>query len=486
MRSIDLPFNVELLKLTPDKTQTLRPVTSIDYFDASSGDLDDNGLFSIPIFGRVGSEERDQRFSYVNIKLHLFHPVIYERLSKLKALYNGILTNKQHAVWDKEKEDFVASDEVNGETGFTFFLKYWKRIKFVRNDSGIRDMRIQLIEKYKDRATTDKILILPAGLRDIETGEDGRTTTADINAVYRKLVSIASTIPEFEGVNEDSTQDLARTMLQTTFNELYKLLEQMVTGKKGFFQSRWASRAVFNGTRNVMTAADLSAEFLGAPNSPKYNDTVYGLHQASRMLLPKTVFQLRNTYLPEVFSHGDNRAFLVDPKTLKGEVTEIAPDTYDRWITSDGLEKIVASYGEVSMRAKPVMVDGRYLALIYRGPDMTFRVFNDIDDLPSHLNKKDVYPITLVELIYLSGLKIWGQHIAMNTRYPITGIGSCYPSYMYVKTTIRGEVRRELGPDWEPLEGDDHRALEYPVFPIVSYLDSMVVATQRIGGLGAD
>lgn len=486
MRSKEVPFNVELLKLTPAQLGTMQPVTSVDFFAAANGELHEQGLFSIPIFGRIGSEERDQRFSYVDIKLQVLHPVIYSRLTKLKSMYAGIIQGTQHAIWDAKLKDFVAADEVNGRTGFSFFMQYWKQIQFVRNDSAIRETRIRLIEKYRDRATTNKIVILPAGLRDIEIGDDGRTTYNDINPLYRKLISIASTIPDTDHLETDPTYDLSRLMLQNTFNELYAFIEQLLTGKHGFFQSKWASRGIFNSTRNVITAADLSTEFLGNPNAPKYTDSTMGLHQLTRMLLPVTIHQMRTNYLQEIFSHGDNRALLVDPKTLTSDVVEIAPKSYDRWNTAEGLERVIATYGEVSLRDRPVMIEGRYLALVYRGPDMTFRIFHDINELPAGFDRKYVYPITLVEFLYLSGYRVWNRYIGFNTRYPVTGLGSCYPFTVRVKTTIVGEVRRELGPDWSPYEGDEYLALEYPILPAKAYLDSYVVNSNRLARLGGD
>lgn len=485
MRSKELPFNVGLLKLTPARLQGMRPVTSIDFFENANGDLHEDGLFSIPIFGRMGSDERDERFSYIDIKLDILHPVIFERLTKLKAIYKGIISGTLHAIWDKEKRDFVPADEVNGRTGYSFFMSHWRQLQFARNDSAIRDLRIQLIERYRDSATTSKIVVMPAGLRDIETGKDGRIQHGDINTIYRKLISTASTIPDTDGVGSDPTHDLARNMLQNAFNELYKFIEQIVTGKKGFFQSKWASRAVFNSTRNVITAADLSTEFLGGINAPRYTDTTFGLYQLSRMLLPKVVYWMRSGYLRNIFNHGDNRALLVDPVTLSSEVVEVASETYDRWVTNEGLEKVLASYGEVGLRDRPIMVEGRYLALIYVGPDMTFRVFHDISELPEHLDRKYVRPISLVELLYLSGYKDWNNFIAFVTRYPVTGVGSCYPSTTRVKTTIVGDIRRELDENWEPAD-DTHLATEFPVLPAAAYLDSQVINTTRISGLNAD
>lgn len=485
MKTSDLPFNVSLMHITPQLLQGLRPVTVLDYFENVSGDFHEDGLFSVSIFGRVGDEDRDRRFSYIDIKVEILHPVIYERLVQLRGLYRGIMAGTHYAVWDEATSDFKTADELTGETGYSFFMRYWKLIKFRRNDSDVRNQRIQLIEKFRDIATTTVILVLPAGLRDIEVDKSGGMKEGDINAVYRRILQTARTIPNTFDNNNSKVLDRSREMLQSAFNELYESIEKMLVGKKGFIQNKWASRRTFDGTRNVITAMDSSAEVLGGANAPSFTDTVVGLWQLSRALLPVTIHLLRTGYLNEIFNYGDGQARLINPSTLQPEVVKVASDYYDRWTTVEGLQKVVASYSEASIRDKPIMVEGHYLALIYVGPDRTFRVFSDINELPEDLDRKYVRPINLVELLYLSGYREWNKYTGYVTRYPVTGIGSCYATTVYVKTTIRGEMRQELGPDWQPL-GESYTALEFPRYDPIAYQDSLVIPATRLRGLDAD
>lgn len=483
MARLDIPFNVEIMDLSKERLAAMRPVTSLDYFENVGGDLHDDGLFSVSIFGRIGDELRDKRFSFIDIKTTIFHPVIYERLTKLKGLYKGILAGTHYARWDAEAGDFVLTNELDGQTGYSFFLKHWRDIKFPRNRSGIRDKRIELIEKYRDRALVDKILVMPAGLRDIEQGDDGRPVVADINTIYRKILSIAKTIPETE--SGDTSHNLPRHLLQMAFNEIYDLIEQMLSGKRGFLQSKWGRRRVFNSTRNVITAMDTSTEYLGGRNAPGYNDTIIGLYQAVKSLLPVAVHHLKTRYLQRIFAPGNGMAILVEPNSLKSELVTVSPDTYDRWTTVEGLEKVISSYGEKSVRHKPVTLDGYYMALLYAPKDKkVFKVFSSIDELPEGFNREDVRPINLMELIYLSGYDVWNNYVGFVTRYPITGTGSCYPTTLYIKTTVVGEMRQELDENWQ--QGDDGWALEFPTYSPLAYLDSMVVPSTRLAGLGAD
>jgi hypothetical protein len=132
------------------------------------------------------------------------------------------------------------------------------------------------------------------------------------------------------------------------------------------------------------------------------------------------------------------------------------------------------------------MVEDYYLALIYRGPDKTFKIFSDIDKLPKHLDRKYVHPITPIELLYLSGYRIWHRYYGFVTRYPITGTGSTYPSSAYVKTTTEGEERRELDENWEPYPDHSYVALEFPRADVNTFVDSLVLSPTRLAGLGAD
>ena len=81
--------------------------------------------------------------------------------------------------------------------------KNWKKIEFVRNRSDIRDMRVKLVEMYRDRSMTSKILVLPAGLRDIEVDDNGRTNVHEINALYLKLLSISRVLPDHDNIQND-------------------------------------------------------------------------------------------------------------------------------------------------------------------------------------------------------------------------------------------------------------------------------------------
>lgn len=486
MKRLDIPANITLLELTNAKVAALKPVRVLDIMEGATQNFHEDGLFSVSIFGRVGSDERDARFSYVDLRTTVIHPLIYKHLIKLRGLYGGILSGKAYAKWNTADHDFEPSDEVNGDTGYAFFIKHWRDIVHKPTGSEQRDVRIQLIEKYKAIAMTNKVLIIPAGLRDFTIDAIGRMKEGEINNDYRSLISVSNAIGNSTDL-ESPILDNSRFSMQLSFNRVYDFLDGMVQGKGGFIQQKWGGRRIFNGTRNVISSMDLSPPHLGARNAPTVNHTTMGLFQCIKGALPLAKHYLTNSILSKAFNTNDGVVRLVNRSTLQAESARVPTTVTDRWASSAGLETVINSYREPALRLRPIIIEDYYLGLVYRPKERkVFKIFNDIRDLPSWANKEDVYPLTLCELIYLSGYKEWNKLVGFGTRYPITGIGSIYPSTVYVKNTVVGEVRRELDENWYEYKEDAYDALEYPTFTNPSFVDTMIPSASRLDGLGAD
>lgn len=481
-----MPFNVKLLKLNPGQIRLLTPIATLDRTEGATDNFHPEGLFSTEIFGRVGDERRDTTFSYIPLKTTILHPFVYQRLERLKRLYIGILSGKSYAIWDETAKDFIAADEVDGETGYEFFMSHWKDIVFPLGDSEIRKQRIKMMDKYRDDAVIDNVLVMPAGLRDAEIDDLNRMQEHEINEHYRRLIGVTNTIGK-GSKGDDPIFNTARYSQQMAFNEIYKTIEGLLTGKNGFIQGKWGRRSVVNGTGNVISAMDISSPSLDDENYPGPDDTVLGLWQTSKGALPIAIHALQTNILSNIFGDVEGSVRLIDTKTLKSELVKVSSQTYDRWTTSEGLEKLISLQSMVGIRAKPVVTEGRYLALVYRPEnEMVFKIFYDIDDLPEGFDKKAVHPITYEELIYLANYRHWNDLRVVSTRYPVTGEESTYVSRVFLRTTVESEAREELGDDWEPVPDSGYVARVYPKFDPESYVDSAMVHPFRLAGLGGD
>lgn len=487
-----LPLNLALLHLTPQRLKLIRPVTTLDIFDGRGGNFHDDGLFSTTTFGRVGDPIRDRRFGYIHLRIPVLHPLIYTTLCKLDALYKGIIHGTDYATFSTATNQFEKADALTGHTGMAFFMKHFPQLVPLRTGSSIRDVRVDKILKYKKEAVTEYWLVMPAGLREADFDSDGRLSMDEINDLYQGLLMQVRSIPDrveagtTEGIE---AYDRTRLTITTKLVEIYQYIEKLLQGKRGFIQGRFASRRIFNSTRNVLTSMDVTIADLRKPNHPKFRSAMIGLNQATKNVLPKALFYLRTSIVQDVFDTGTGRVRLVDPSTLKLVDVEVSSVVLDTWTTMEGLERVINDLGVLEKRDRPIMVEEHYLALIYVDDQQNYRIFRDINELPENHDPAFVRPLTLMELIYLSGVDHWNTFPCFVTRYPVENMHSSVPCTQYVKTTQVGELRYRLNANWErePVEG---MALEFPVYATTAhgstYYDSVSVPVTILAALGAD
>lgn len=489
MKKALVPFNISLLIPTNQQLKMLGQITSHEIFEGLGGNFHENGLFSVSIFGRIGSSEREGRFGYIKLGLPVIHPVIYRNLIKLKAFYEDIILGKAYAIFDTSVNDFIKSNELEGRTGYTFFFDNWKKIDFQETGSGIRKNRLQLIAKYLDKCTLDNFVVCPAAYREVEIDAYGRVTLDEVNEHYRALLNQTYGIPDYFGPNDDKAiYDRKRVAIQNNVQAIYDHFEKLLSGKGGFIQANWASRKVFNGTRNVISSLDTNASDLDRPNRPGFKDVAIGLLQGSVAVKPKTIFALRNSIIGDIFNSNNNRVQLLDKETLKRVWIDVPTATIDKWGTPDGLEKVINDLRVVEQRSRPIEIEGHYVGLVYLDDNENFRVFRDIEELPEHLNPEFVRPISYAELIYLAGLSMWNTSVGIVTRYPIENYNSSIPCRMYMKTTVIGELRYQLDHNWERDESLP-LALEYPKIGkdySAQWHDSLSLPPSTLAALGAD
>lgn len=483
MKRAEIPFNIEILALTPDRLRGLRPVKVLDTFEGSSQNFHPDGLFSVEIFGRVGDDRRMRKFSYIDIKIPIFHPVVYEILTKLKRVYADIMAGTVYATFDEVLGDFVKSNAAQGQTGFAFFVQHWDKIKFAESKSALREQSIRLLKKYKDVALTDKVVVMPAGLRDLEVDEHGRKSQDEINSFYWKLLAQSNTILESSVRKDEQSLDVPRYQLQIAFNQIYEYVSSLIEGKKKLLLGRWAARNIFNGTRNVITAIDTSVEKLGAPGNVDYNSTIIGLYQFMKATLPVTEKKLRDM-VAQVFQDPNVPTFLINKETLQAEEVLLSSRYFDQWATNEGIRREITKFQEETIRNRPIEIEGRYMFLVYKGPDKTFKVMRDIRELPSDRSPEHVHPMTLTELMYLAVYKDSSRYPCLVTRYPISGVGSIYPSRSHLRVTLDFEHRVRLDDNWTQMS-EDNDALEYPIIGS-SFMNSLVPHSSKLVGLGAD
>lgn len=486
MKRAITPFNLSLLTVTRAESLVIKPVTVLDMYEGNTGNFHSQGIFSTEIFGRVGTKQRSTEFARIPLKMSILHPVTFKNLCKLKSLYKKIMEGTEYALFDKKAGDFIKADPINGQTGYDFFMEHVLYLKPERTRSIGRNNRVDNFDKYRSEMIQNNILVLPAGLRDIFTDSDGRTKMDDVNTLYQRAIAINNTLPDkYYSGDERSMYDRPRLQLQNAFSEIYEYYATLVKGKGGFIQKSFASRRIFDGTRGVITSLNISSPNLASNKRPKFMDAVVGMYQLAKATLPKVKYYLAQSILKDVFDTRTDHIELVNVKTLKKEPVPISGKTLDKWYSPIGYEEIIESLKTVERRAKPVVINDHYLALIFNNGKY-FRIFRDIDELPEEYDRKYVRPLSYIELVYYAGYKEWNKHKGVITRYPVTGMGSTIPSGIYVKTTDVGIMATELDSQWLPMEGCI--ALEGPKLDTstIYYHDTISMPPPFLSPLGAD
>jgi hypothetical protein len=475
------PLNISLFTITPQTLERLRPVTVPDVYDGMSRSFHPNGLFSTQTFGLPGWESRYNVFSYIRLNIPVFSPHYFITLCACSSLYDGIMSGEKYAIWNKELSDFEEAKDLEGETGFSFFVKNFKNLKIARTGSVARDEEIAVIEKFKDKALIANFPVIPAGYRDYEIGEDGKPSEDEINGMYRRVLGKANMLTTTVTADTAYLLDRTRYMMQKDIAAIYEYIYELISGKHKAALGKFAARAVMHGSSNIITSRVQVEDSLHSGAAPGSEHTTQGLYQYMKSSLPKVLHDLKVGYLASIFSRVEEPVGLVDPKTLLSVSTVVSAESFDKYTTAAGLESLINRFRFPEYRDEAVMVDGKYLALLYNsGSD--FMVVGGKDKLPEGLDHKNLSPITLAELLYISTYKGAQTSFTTNTRYPIIERGSIYISRIWLSTTTAPLKLYQLGEDGKR---NDDVANSFPVRG-GAYSTSVTVANSHIKRLQAD
>jgi hypothetical protein len=344
------PMNVRLLDpMKVIESEGLLPVTTYMIHEPSTNKFHPDGLFSEVIFGPIGSTDRLTRFGYIDLKTDIFNPTIYENLLKLSSLYGSILEGKAYAIFNKETMDFELADKsnINANTGFTFFMEHLHKINFKSTGSLIRDDRIEVLNKYNNLLTFNKLLVSPAGTRDIKEDSTGKMSMENINKLYLSILALANSLPDDKDALNDPVFDSVKYTIQMKVMEIYEyILKGVIGGKNGYGQGKFGARNIILGARNVITAAPLTE--VKSPLEPNYfrnDESLIPLYQCMKSAMPLVQHYLMTIMLNSIFSENSTGSIpLINPNTYELEYMDIDEETRALYTTSDGTEKLINKF----------------------------------------------------------------------------------------------------------------------------------------------
>lgn len=473
-------FNLDILRLDKQQLRAMTPVQKLNIFIPSSDNFEPHGLFSTEIFGPVGSEQRNTNLSYLKLFTPVFHPLIYSHLITSRAFYKDVMSGTKFAKFDNKVKDLVLSNEEEGRTGYSFFVECLPKIKFDDHDSDFREFKIKMIDKYGvSDYMLDNLLVIPAGLRDYSINKKGVPEEDEINDLYRKILTVANTLSNIK-LTPDTLPavDKIRYRMQEAVYVIYDHIMTLLDGKHKHIQGSWGSRGILYGTRNVITPSLAHVTDLESPDNITIDHSTVGLYQYARAITPITMNKLHSLFIGHILSPDNTSAYLVNPKTMKSELTEVSVRVRDTWMSIDGLDDMLGSLAQDELRAEPIMLGKHYLMLLYDTGDTITPIFNT-DGLPDDVDPKKLRPMTYYELLYIALSGTFDKYRATLTRYPVINLGSIYPSKLFIKTT---EDPRNVTIKFH---GQERKVTQYPNLK-EAYYNSMSPHYAFLDPLGAD
>jgi len=467
-------MSISLLSPSKEYVKYLGEVTSLNSIETSGTQFDPNGLYSIEFFGVSGSKERMVKFAYINIHLEVIHPKIWETIVSLDNKYMKIIEGKLYVKLDKKTGEFIEDD--SGDTGYTFFLKSIKDLKFKRNESKQRDSKIDLIYKAvkENKITYSRLLVLPAGMRDYEILSDGRPSEDEINDKYRAVMRDKDLISSIDIDGDLSMIDPIRVKLQEDINAIYEYIKTLIDGKHKFIRGKWIKAGVTNGTRNVFSGIPTKITNIDDPDNINIDTVVLGVLQTAKAFLPLSFRKFKEIFIDTLTDFTREEMLLIDQK-LHSKRVKLKDTDFDRWTTRDGVDSVIYRCISDSVKNSPVIIDNNYLAMIDdKGNEISIITGEDIDLIE---DKTNIRPMTYGELLFFITKDIAKKYPVTLTRHPVIENGSTYYAFVKLLTTTEDRVVTNIK------TGEVYK--HYPNLG-GSWVNTIGLHYSRLAGMGAD
>lgn len=437
------------------KVNELKAITNPMFFARTNMPTVD-GLLSNEIFG-ITKDDRTTIFAYIDLAGEYFlHPLAYKIWSRLDSNIKLCVYEMDTFVYDPEKGKLKSDPK--GETGLKFLMKLIKTVDFKKTGSSKREVKINFLEKYREKLFMKDVVVIPAGMRDVNTEADGKVGVGEINKLYNAIVRDAKALQE----SDDYGLSLNGTLRGRIQDNIVKIYNWFIFGrdpltgadaqasglsrKLGLIRRAgmkksfdWGSRLVIctqNLRKEKLEDLDVDLDSIGLP-----------LAAICANLFPYMLYWIRNWFSNQL---SDVQTLMaLDPKSGKQIMCRI-----DGWQVVYSDERIKKEIGRfmhgTENRFIPIEVPIANKAKI-RGltPYMQFRGYNvpnqEVadkiinDQLPKdayHLNSR---PLTWCDLIYMAAMEVTKDKMTLITRFPMDSYYNQFPAKIKVISTIETE-----------------------------------------------
>lgn len=410
----------------------------------------EHGLLSNEIFG-ITKSERAGIYAYIDLGGYFLHPLAYKTLKKL----NSKIENIVHGIdtYSITETGEIIQDD-NGNTGIDWLKKNFSKIKFTKNDSRSRNLKIDFINMENNKIWINKYIVIPAYYRDVDT-KQASIGVGEINKLYSSLIIASKSLKETANYGL-TLSDATKGRIQSILVQIFDWFGQGTTingqktsgnlpGKTGLIKRGALYKTVDYSVRLVMSAPDLEAENI--------EDLMVDMDHAAEPLAavlcnfkPFVIFWLRRFFENE-FAGKYEYPIL----TKKGEAISVPILDYQVMFSDNILnaqiERFIHGY---SNRFIPIdiPVDMEELAKLNKSRKEKIKLDNihmmidyRLESVKNDSTSKEMIhrPLTWCDLFYIAACEVTEDKMVLITRFPIDSYLNQFPSKIRVKSTVKTE-----------------------------------------------
>lgn len=403
-----------------------------------------DGLLSNEIFG-ITAEERQGIYAYIDLNGTYIDPSVYKAMIKVDPKIKNVV-HGLGAFSINSKGELI--EDPNGKSGIDWLKANIDKIKFRKNDSMARNLKIDYIKKNLNRAFIKKWIVIPAYYRDVVSSGSGNIGVGFINKMYSNLISLSNQSMEddYYGLSKShATAGRIQETLLAIYDYFSGNTNSMIgekdagvglQGKFGIIRRSVTSKTADYACRLVITAPNVKGE-KGSDTMVDLDHSAVPLSAAITIFYPFVLFNVRRFFEKE-FSSNDLYPCIdsVTGETKYYHVKDPLIAFSDEKIKEEMKRFIHGNSNRIIPIEIPLEEDvGHKCYMMFKGR------FANLDGKAKDENPEAIYNrrLTWMDVFYMAAVEACENKVALVTRYPMDSRYNQYPSGLVVSSTIDTE-----------------------------------------------
>lgn len=195
----------------------------------------------------MGSPIRRNTFGYIDLHVKVIHPECWDIITGLNPMISKLLLGKKKFIINEIGDLEESPDNFIGISGIKSFIDNFEKLNLKIIGKKKPDY-VKFINKNLNKIFIDKILVLPAGVRDIQLSSSTNKktiTSSEVNTLYEELLQQTKTVDaNFLDFLDDETVKNIVGAIQRKVIEINRWVEERLKGKNGILRGGLLSKTV--------------------------------------------------------------------------------------------------------------------------------------------------------------------------------------------------------------------------------------------------